>query len=521
MKKMRKLFAVLLTLAMVLGMSMTTFAAATPSANDKATATVRNVEATATVTAYQITKANYSTNGFTGYSAVDGVTLANVLRPTSDEITAIVNNSTLLNSLPKQSMTTTATEGLGDFTASLAPGYWVVIVNGTVKEVYNPMLVGVYYSKDGSDNTMTSDPVDANSNWTLETTGAWAKSTSPSITKEIVNPGSGNSKGDDVAIGDTVNFKITTTIPSYSDQYKTVTVKISDTLSAGLKLNADSIKINGAAVSANMGTLTTRTDGFDFVVKSEYAKANGGKELVVTYSAELTSDAAINFDPNTNTATLEYTNNPDGTVDKTTDKTYTYTFAIGANLSATEGLTKVDTKQIIKVDENGNVISTVTEKSETPVSGKTEVLKGATFRLTNNTTEKVYTATTDVNGSLTFKGLDAGTYTLVETDAPEGFTLDTTEHTVVISATYNADGTLDTYTITIDGKATSTYTAVYDKGTITEITGSTTVTRITNTTLGELPSTGGIGTTIFTIAGCIVMITAAGLFFATRRKTHK
>ena len=273
MKKLKKLFAVMLSLIMVLAMGITTFAAGTtPSANDKATATVKNVEAGATVTAYQITKAKYN-NGFTGYEAVTGVTLANVLAPTSDEVTAIAKNATLLASLPSQTMTGAGTE----FTAELNAGYWVVIVSGTVEEVYNPMLVGVYYSENGSDNAMTSDPVYANSNWTLETVNAYAKSTKPSIDKKIV--GGEAEKHNDVAIGDTVTYQITTAIPSYSKQYDEVTVKITDTLSAGLTLNADSIKINGAAVNAEMGTLTPSANGFEFVVNSDYALAHGGEEL--------------------------------------------------------------------------------------------------------------------------------------------------------------------------------------------------------------------------------------------------
>ena len=294
-------------------------------------------------------------------------------------------------------------------------------------------------------------------------------------------------------------------------------------MSAGLTLDKNSIKINGADISADMIEKVETTDhGFTLTVKSDYAKANGGVELVVTYSATVNDQATVNFDPNTNKAKLSYTTNPKGDVKTTDSKTYTYTFSIGAALSAaTQGYTE-KVNQIIKVDEKGNVISKVEEKSQEPDEKVVEVLKGATFTLTNTKTRKVYTAESGEDGGLTFNGLDAGTYTLVETAAPEGFTIDKTEHTVVIAATYNEDGTLNTYTITIDRKNTSTYTATYDKeGSVTRIESTTTVTDIKNTKLSVLPSTGGIGTTIFTIGGCAIMIVAAGLFFATRRKTQK
>ena len=143
MKKLKKLFAVMLSLIMVLAMGITSFAATTPTAADTATATVQNVEATATVKAYKITKANYD-GGFTGYSAVKGVTLKDVLAPTPDEVTTIAKSNTLAT---LDSVTMTAgkadANGLASFTANLTAGYWIVIVNGTEKEVYNQMLLGV------------------------------------------------------------------------------------------------------------------------------------------------------------------------------------------------------------------------------------------------------------------------------------------------------------------------------------------------------------------------------------------
>lgn len=526
MKKLKKLFAVMLSLIMVLAMGITSFAATTPTATDTATATVQNVEKTATVTAYKITKANYD-GGFTGYSAVKGVTLANVLAPTPDEVTTIAKNTTLLATLDRVTMTAGAPDanGLASFTANLTAGYWVVIVNGTVKEVYNPMLLGVYYKESGSSNVMESKPLDANSNWVLDGQTVYAKSTEPYINKEVVDGDGINNKQNDVAVGDTVSYKITTAIPSYSDQYDTVKVKITDTLSTGLTLNASSIKINGKSASESevKGTLDTKEHGFEFTVNNEYALANGGKEITIEYTATVNDNATVNFDPNTNTAELEYTNDPSGSTKTTESETYTYTFSIGAALS--QSITNFNQKvnQIVKVDADGKIITTKKELTETEKEKYIQVGKGATFTLTSMTNGNVYTATTGEDGALTFVGLDAGTYTLVETVAPDGFTLDTTAHTVVISPKYGeTSNKLEKLEITIDGKATSTYEVSYEAtGTVTVKTNTTAVTNIKNTKISSLPSTGGIGTTIFTIVGCGIMIAAAVLFFASRRKENR
>ena len=93
MKKMRKIFAVLLTLAMVLGMSMTSFAAETtaPSAADKATITVTGIENGATVKAYRIVEPQYNEHGLYGYKVVSPYSIADTINftPTFNEITTI------------------------------------------------------------------------------------------------------------------------------------------------------------------------------------------------------------------------------------------------------------------------------------------------------------------------------------------------------------------------------------------------------------------------------------------------
>lgn len=524
----RKIGALLMAAVMVLSMSTAVFAAQEPTAADTATITVNNVEAGLTVTAYQITKAKYEAGkGFQGYEKVNSsYAIADVLAPTADEVAALAKVVA-----GREDGVTLNGDGT-TYTASVAAGYWIVLVTAgtnTPAKVYNPMLAGVYYSVNGTDNTMTSTPIDASQKWSLNGTEAYAKSNDVTVDKVIVNPGSGNNKGDDVAIGDEVNYKITSTIPDYSAEYNTETSQVKytihDTLN-GLAVKEGSVvvKVDGQTVEAGNTTFTLTAE--DQTVRVEFAKefilSHGGKNVEVTYTATLTDDTKVNFDAHTNTVYVEYTNAPSSDTTARTDekKTYHYTFEIDGNINGSSTTENRKTTELVKVDENGKVISTKSE-SQIDSSKETHVGAGATFTLTNTDTKKVYTATTDENGYMTFTGLDAGTYKLVETVAPEGFTLDTQEHTVVISATYNADGTLNSYTITIDRNPGSTYTATYDNGTITKIDGTSSTTEIVNTKMGTLPSTGGMGTYLFTIIGVVVMAVAAGAFFISRRRTSE
>ena len=97
---------------------------------------------------------------------------------------------------------------------------------------------------------------------------------------------------------------------------------------------------------------------------------------------------------------------------------------------------------------------------------------------------------------MVLKGLDVGIYYFKETVAPEGY------HIADSPKGYDAQAEI-----------------VAPENGVTEIIKAETA--LTNTKLSSLPSTGGIGTTIFTIGGCVIMIAAAGLFFASRKKENK
>lgn len=531
-------FAMFLSFGSPLTSKVVKAAGQAPSDNDKALGTVHNVAEGSTVTAYQIVKGNYNENGFISYvfnSALgNGLNIKDPTKPTQEEILAIAKDTNALNSLPSnEKITMTPGEDKTTYTANLNAGYWLVIATpkdeGTT--IYNPMLLGIYYNKGGSDNSMEQGLIDANTNWNLNGTEAWAKKIEPTIKKEIENPHNGNNKGADQAVGENFNFKITALIPGYSKEYTNVKYIITDKLSEGLDYNDDSIKVtvNGQVIQEGENTFKfTKTDAQNIKIdfNSNYILANGGKEVIVTYSAKLNNDAKYNFDPNTNDVTLEYSNNPDTTKDSTKihDRTYQYTFGIDADLFASRQDKNKVTREIIKVDETGKVLDQQTENVMETGQKVEGPLSGAEFTLTpkNGTPGKVLTATSDNSGKLKFTGLATGEYELVETKAPEGYALNNTPQKVKITATYNPEGTLKSYSITINDQNTSTYTATYEQdGSIKEIKDDTKTSIIKNTKLSQLPSTGGMGTYIFTFVGVTLMAGAIGSHFLFGKKKSR
>ncbi len=567
MKKMFKRVGSMVMAALVALVLCVPAMAAAPSASDTVKVSVSNVDAGATVTAYQIVKAKYGDNGFAGYEEVLTGTVSKnadgVFSPTDTEIIALSKRLGDLGA-PVAMTYDTATE---KFSADLAAGEWMVIAKaGTgVDKIYNPILVSAYYSAD--DNTMTAGDADASANWTLTTEGAYAKSSTIPNEKTIVGHSPddpvASDKGDDVAIGDTIDFNIHSVIPSYSGSYESVTFTIADAMDDGLDLDKESIKVyvggSTTALAAENYDLTTTDHGFTVALKQAYIlsladKTEANRAIDVKYTATLNENATTNFAANKNTSTVTYTNDPSGGTTSITDQTHQYTFEIDGYINGTDltQIIKHKSHEIIKVDENGNVVGqTFVDDGDTYVQGETKVtnaLPGAIFKLTMGS--KVYYAITNANGYFVaddaenaaveytladgstitgadikgFRGLDAGTGTITEVKAPAGYTLNTGSTSVAISASYNDDGTLNSYTINIGGND-STYTATYENGTITEIdegteNGDNVTTYIKNVKTPALPSTGGMGTTLFTTIGAaIVAVAGALLIFGRRRKT--
>ena len=250
----------------------------------------------------------------------------------------------------------------------------------------------------------------------------------------------------------------------------------------------------------------------DFVVDKAYKLNDYTRNtLTITYSAKVNDKVLSWKENNTNTAVLNYTTdskteNHTKTIDKTT---YTYTFDIGGEATGNI-LVKTGKNNNPKAALGGAVFglykSTDTEGKDLAISDIEKASADTAYKTD---------ISDDATGNLEFTKLKKGTYYLKELTAPDGYSVNTHVYTIVIDTKHNDVGTLESWTVTIDGNLVATFT------TNSETKPEFTPINIVNTTLSALPSTGGIGTTIFTIAGCLIMVTAAGLFFASRKRTNK
>lgn len=527
--KFKKIAAMVIAFAMTLSMGAVAFAAV-PASTDTFTATVKNVDSGLTVTAYQIVEAEYGTNGLLGYTVVDGVDIEDIEAITADEVAAIakaINDSTLeLTSVVLTETTDDDGNGTGTYTGSLGAGTWIILVSNAGTTIYNPMIVSGSYTDSTDADSLIAGSVDANGNFVEgsgdDTVTVYAKSTTTSVEKVIVE-GEDELKGADYDIGDEVSFKITTTIPDYSDAYDdgTAVFTITDTMSEGLDaITAEDITVtvNGEEVDASEYTYTITISGQTSVIAfaSDYILANTNAEVVVTYTTIINDSAALaeSLDENTNEVTLTFTNENtvDGTVytEEDEDIVYVYSFAI--------------TDELVKTSANGTASANGTDVTVT------NALEGATFTIyTDADCTNVYTndicegtAVSDENGYISFEGLEAGTYYVTETEAPTGYYINSTVYKVVIAAEYNEDGTLASYTITISDASDTESAGNVSKYTITysnegnTVSASVNPTVIVDATQATLPSTGGTG--IFVIVIASVCIFGACAIIVTRKK---
>lgn len=515
MKTMKKLMTLVLSIAMVLALGVTAFAA-----EQTYTITINNSATGHTYKAYQI---------LTGDLTID----AN-------------NNKVLSNLVWGSGVTSEAETKLGaaknlqlntsDDAANFAKdvadylnaskAYTSTAQNNGIYSI-SGLPAGYYLVKD-QDNTLNNAD-DFYTAYIMEVVGnveANPKGNKPTLDKQIYHneTGTWGVVGDN-QIGDTVQFRTITSVPDIGG-YTSYVYTITDTMSSGLTSNvkgADDIKItvgeNGQALASDYYTVAvdpSNSNKFsvtvDIVNAIKDGRISAGQSLYTLYTGTLNKGAVIYHDgKQDNAAYLEYSNNPNNTADKgktPEKKVYDWTFKMEVDkVAGDENRTQLQGAEFVlsKNDNLGNLKETDVANTEGLIAliyneeDKTYTIAPADY---TGTTTKVIEA-----GDVTIKGLDDATnYYLYETKAPSGYNKLETPTQFKISASYNSDG--------------SAYEAVTVKiGGETAMPSDNLKVEIVNNAGANLPSTGGMGTTIFYVVGTILVL-AAVVLLITKKRMH-
>ena len=311
------------------------------------------------------------------------------------------------------------------------------------------------------------------------------KNSESTVEKQVQEDSTGD-YGDhnDADIGQTVNFR--TTINVVDGDPKDYVLH--DTMSAGLTFDPASVAvtIGERTLAKNTDyTLVTSnlTDGCTFEVQFKDGVLKPNDVVEVAYSAEVNEYAVIGGTGNDNKTHLTYSDTPKSTGERLT-KTYVWQFDVFK-------YAKKDKKEIPLAGARFVLYKTVDKKNL--------YAQAANGKITGWTDDQKYATVfeTPDDGKFVIAGLDADTYYLEEIKAPDGYNRLKEPVNVVITANIAGDKT---------GKATITYNET-----------ATGTVRIENQTGVELPSTGGIGTTVFYVIGGLLMGVAVVLL-VTRKK---
>ena len=342
------------------------------------------------------------------------------------------------------------------------------------------------------DGKATATGLDLGYYFVTSTSGALCNltTTDPNVTIHDKNDVPFEKEGDkgSADIGETVNYTITGKVPDYTG-FETYTYEITDTMSEGLTFNKDvKVTIGGTDVtSACIVTYDVEGNANKFTVSIPVKNYTIGAEIKVTYSAVVNEQAIANIE--NNQAELKYSNDPtDSTsttttpsdtkvysskivIDKyetgdTTKKLAGAKFVLYKEVTTDEGADAVTTKLYYKWNETAQKVEWVKNKADATVK------------------------TTGSNGAASFDGIADGTYYLEEIEAPAGY-----------------NQLKEPVQVTVNGGTAEAQLTVTQP--------------VANSTGTELPSTGGMGTTLFYTLGAILVLGAGVLLVTKKRMSEK
>lgn len=520
-----------LCLALLMAVSALSTAAFAISSTDKGTITVRGVEDGVTVSAYRLMDVNYDFQNnepvdpvyhwvasvqtwvnanYPGYSDANEFNTKNVDANTAaefyDKLAAAIKGDSV-------ELADNSRVGSGDITDLLMGNYLILIENGM--KVYRPSAVNLVpqWNETSKEWKMTSPAT------------ITVKASEPSLDKSInegVDDGHPTGQGsvstadniigsDNASIGDTIYFDLRADIPQYPANAIAKNYAVSDKLSDGLTLDSSSIVVYGVTAGGTDTPLNeadytikwvrpSNGASTSFTVEFDYDHIKGYEKVHIHYEAVLNENAVIGSAGNPNEAYLDYSNNPydEKSWNSKADKVTVYTYGI----------------DVTKTNKNTSPTPLPGAEFELSRTSGDEALK---FILSND--EGVYRlakAGEDgstvlavggegagaMKGKLKLVGLDAGTYYLKETKAPAGYNKISTPIEITI-ADSDYDGGVE---VKKDELVTDDLE-----------TGRVPVT-VQNSQGFELPTTGGIGTVLFTAVGVVLMGAGLVLFFLNRKR---
>lgn len=342
-------------------------------------------------------------------------------------------------------------------TQTLDAGYYVIIPSG---DVFTPMFTTV--AKANQD--------------------VYLKGKTPDVDKKV-----DDQDWNSAQVGDTVRFKVESMVPNMTgfDKY---TFKLTDKMSSGLTVTEDtlneSVKIANKILTKDTD-YTVTVNGQDITIEIKdfiKYKDQANEAILFEYDAVL-NKTAFTEDKETNTANVHYGNDPDQLTDGNPDKVIVRTYDLTitkTNGDGTETLAGAEFKLYRGTSTTKDPIKFVkTADGEYRVATAND----------NGTTDTLVSPT---NGKINVKGLDAETYTLVETKAPDGYNKLTTPTTITIEASSNNNGT----DVTVTG---NDVTVKNNKGSL-------------------LPETGGMGTVLFTVVGTAGILAVLYSFMKSNKK---
>lgn len=454
MKKMKKVFALLVAMVMVMGMTMTTMAAERKLTSN---ITVKGLTegAKTKLDAYQAVSYDVKQNIWVVAAWADDYIKLN------DEKTAyeITNAVELGKAAESQKPTYTGTTTAQEYTFESAEiGAYVILASDDKETVYTTMVAETY--KDNAEYIEAEDKT------------IFAKADKVKLDKKA-------KEGDNfIGRGEEVEFTITTTFPNYeTPDSKDNTFTIVD-VPTGLDITkVTELTIGGAPFE---DYTVAEVDNGVFTIDLTNAigteNANAGKTVVVKYKAIVTSDEG--YSNTANAFKNDETYGEDTEEGFTGDITLVKYALDKDNDDLTNNAKLAGAKfKVHKGNKDGEVLFFV------------KVGDGVYKHALADEEGAIDELEVSAEGELKVTGLGDGTYFFEETKAPDGYSINEDGATVIIEGSATENVSMDTYVI--------------------------------DTKLSSLPSTGGIGTTIFTIGGCVIMIAAAGLFFASRRKESK